>query len=201
MASEPKSVGDILDAVEELADDNEKVAVGDVVEALGHRGFGPFLVVIPLIEISPIGGIPGLPSVLAAVIILLAAQMAWGRKHPWLPGFLRRRSVKAETARKAVGKVRGIAKVMDRWFHGRLPALTKGPFVRIAAIGCIVMALTVPPLELLPFASTAPMLAIAAFGLAITVKDGVLMIVAITAALGALGIGVGLLGSGAKPTG
>jgi hypothetical protein len=35
-----------------------------------------------------------------------------------------------------------------------------------------------PPLELLPFASTAPMAAIATFGLALLVRDGVLMLVA-----------------------
>jgi hypothetical protein len=195
MADDPTSVNDILDRIEELAKKNERVAVGDVVESLGNRGFGPFLVVVPLIDISPIGGIPGLPTVMAVLVVLIAAQMAWGRKHLWLPGFVRRRSIQAKTARKAVEKTRGVAKFMDRWFHGRLPALTQGVFVRVAAVGVIVMAACVPPLELLPFATTAPMLAIAAFGLAITVRDGALMIVACVLALAAVGIGVGLLGS------
>jgi len=192
MADEPHSVGDILDAIDDLAGKQDEVAVGDVVEALGARGFGPFLIVMPLIDISPIGSIPGLPTAMAAVIMLIAVQMALGRKHLWLPGFVRRRAVSADKVRKAVKKTRGVARFMDRWFHGRLTALTRGPFVRAAAIGVIALACAVPPLELLPLATTAPMLAIAAFGLAITVRDGLLMIVATVLAMAAVGIGVGL---------
>ncbi|MDR6788673.1 hypothetical protein J2Y58_002033 [Sphingomonas sp. BE138] len=195
MADEPHSVGDILDAVEKLADERDRIAVGDVVEALGSRGFGPFLVVMPLIDISPVGSIPGLPTAMAAVIMLIAVQMAFGRRHLWLPSFVRRRAISAEKAKTAVDKTRGVARFMDRWFHGRLPALTKGPFVRAAAVGVIVLACAVPPLELLPLATTIPMLAIAAFGLAITVRDGALMIAALVLAVAALGVGAGLLGN------
>ncbi|PZQ60060.1 MAG: hypothetical protein DI544_09345 [Sphingomonas taxi] len=193
MANEPHSVGDILDAIEKLANKDDRVTVGHVVEALGSRGFGPFLIVMPLIDISPIGSIPGLPTAMAAVIVLIAVQMALGRRHLWLPGVVRRRSIDARKAGKAVEKTRGIARFMDRWFHGRIPALTTGPFVRIAAIGVIALACTVPPLELLPLATTVPMLAIAAFGLAITVRDGALMIVAMMLAVAAAGLGLGLL--------
>lgn len=196
MADDPHSIGDILDGLEELADKQEKVSLGDAVEAFGNRSYGPFLLVPALIEMSPIGGIPGLPTVLAAIIILFAVQMVWGRKHIWLPGFLANRSITAEKVKKATDKLRGTARFFDRWFHGRLPALTTGPFVRVAAVGSILLALTVPPLELLPFASTAPMAAIAAFGLALLVRDGVLMIVAIVLAGVAAAVGAGMIGSG-----
>ncbi|KTT69622.1 exopolysaccharide biosynthesis protein [Sphingomonas endophytica] len=192
MADEPHSVGDILDTIEKLADENDRVVVGDLVEALGARGFGPFLIVMPLIDISPIGSVPGLPTAMALVIALIAVQMALGRKHLWFPGFVRRRSVSSGNAKKAVDKTRGVARFMDRWFHGRLPVLTSGPFVRVAAVGVILLACAVPPLELLPLATTIPMLAIAAFGLAITVRDGALMIVAMLLAVAAVTVGVGL---------
>lgn len=195
MTDEPHSVGDILDAIAKLADERDRVVVGDVVEALGARGFGPFLIVMPLIDISPIGSIPGLPTAMALVIALIAVQMAMGREHLWLPGFVERRSISSHKAKKAVEKTRGVARFMDRWFHGRLPVLTIGPFVRIAAVGVILLACCVPPLELLPLATTIPMLAIAAFGLAITVRDGALMIVAMLLAVAAVTVGVGLLGS------
>lgn len=192
MADEPHSVGDILDTIEKLANENDRVVVRDLVEALGARGFGPFLIVMPLIDISPIGSVPGLPTAMALVIALIAVQMALGRKHLWFPGFVRRRSVSSGNAKKAVDKTRGVARFMDRWFHGRLPVLTSGPFVRVAAVGVILLACAVPPLELLPLATTIPMLAIAAFGLAITVRDGALMIVAMLLAVAAVTVGVGL---------
>lgn len=188
----PESVGDILDRIEKLAHDNDRVAIGDVVAAMGSRGFGPFLIVVPLIDISPVGSIPGLPTAMALVVMLVAIQLALGRRHMWLPGVVRRRAIASDKAAKAVARTRGVARFMDRWFHGRLPALTSPPMIRIAAVAVMALACAVPPLELLPLATTAPMLAIAAFGLAITVRDGALMIAATLLAAGAVAIGIGL---------
>lgn len=193
MADDPHSVGDILDRLDELAERQDRLTLGRTIEAFGHRSYAPFLVILPLLEISPLGAIPGLPTMLALVIALIAVQMLFGRKHLWLPGFLTNRSVTSEKAKKAIKKVRPIAERMDKWFHGRLPALTKGPMVRVAAAAIIVMTLAVPPLELLPMATTAPMAAIAAFGMALLVRDGLLMVIAFTAAAGALAVGAGLL--------
>ena len=195
MADEPSSVGDVLDQIEELAKKEGEVCLGHLVEALGSRSYGPFLLIPALIDISPVGGIPGLPTVLGLIIVIVAAQMLFGRKHLWLPGFLARRSVSAEKACKSTSKLRRLAGWLDRTFHGRMPKFTKGPFVRVAAGLCILLALTVPPLEILPFATTAPMAAIAAFGLALLVRDGLLMIVATVLAVAAVGLGIGLFGS------
>jgi hypothetical protein len=54
------SVAALMDDVRALADQQERVAIGDVVEALGDRSFAPFLVLVPLIDVSPLGGIAGL---------------------------------------------------------------------------------------------------------------------------------------------
>lgn len=195
MADEPQSVGDVLDKIEELANKEGQVCLGHLVEALGSRSYGPFLLVPALIDISPVGSIPGLPTVLGLVIIIVAAQMLFGRRHLWLPGFLARRSISAAKAFKSTARLRRMAGWLDRTFHGRLPTLTKGPFVRVAAGLCILLALTVPPLEILPFATTAPMAAIAAFGLALLVRDGLLMIIATVLAVAAAGLGIDLFGS------
>lgn len=195
MADEPHSVRDILDRLDELANEKDEVSLGQTIEAFGSRSYAPFLVILPLIDISPVGSIPGLPTLLALVIVLTAGQLLFGRKHMWLPGFLANRSLKSEKVAKAVKKLRPVAKRMDKWFHGRLPALTQGPMVRVAAAAIIMLTLAVPPLELLPMATTAPMAAIAAFGMALLVKDGLLMIVAFVAAAGAIAAAVGLWGS------
>ncbi len=195
MADEPHSVGDILDRLDELANEKDEVSLGQTIEAFGNRSYAPFLVILPLIDISPVGSIPGLPTLLALVIVLTAGQLLFGRKHMWLPGFLANRSLTSEKVAKAVKKLRPVAKRMDKWFHGRLPALTQGPMVRVAAAAIIALTLSVPPLELLPMATTAPMAAIAAFGMALLVKDGLLMIVAFVAAAGAIAAAVGLWGS------
>ena len=195
MADDPKSVGDILDRLNELAEEKDAVSLGRTIEAFGNRSYAPFLIILPLIDISPVGSIPGLPTLLALVIVLTAVQLLFGRTHMWLPGFLANRSLSSAKVKKAVEKVRPVGKWMDKWFHGRLPALTQGPMIRVAATAIIVLTLAVPPLELLPLATTAPMAAIAAFGMALLVRDGLLMIVAFVAAAGALAAAAGLWAS------
>jgi hypothetical protein len=196
MAGDPESLNDILDRLAELAENENEVSLGKVVEALGNRSHAPFLMIPALIDISPVGGIPGLPTILGVIIVITAAQMLFGRKHLWLPRFLANRSLSSEKTCNTTKKLRDLARFLDRWFHGRLPKLTEGPFVRIAAGFCILLALTVPPLELLPFATTAPMAAIAAFGLALLVRDGLLMVIATILAGAAAAVGMGLMGSG-----
>lgn len=174
----PLSVGAILDELDEVARASTRVSVGDVVERMGDRGFGPFLLIPALIEVSPIGGIPAVPTILASLIVLVAVQIVIGRDHLWLPGFVERRSVRAGRFEKAIEKIRPLAGWLDRWFHGRLSLLVTRPFVRGAAIIAIFACLTVPLLELVPFASTIPMAVVIVLGLAITVKDGLLMAIA-----------------------
>jgi hypothetical protein len=196
MADDVKNVGEVLDRLEQLATENGKVELGAAAEAMGHRTYGPFLLIPALIDISPVGGIPGLPTLLAAVIVLVAVQMLVGRKHLWLPAVLARRALSRDKTCKTTIKARGVARFLDRAFHGRLPALTRAPMVRVAAVLCILLALSVPPLEIVPFATTAPMAAIAAFGLAMLVRDGLLMLVAMGLSLAALGLGLSLVGGG-----
>ncbi|MAF29550.1 MAG: hypothetical protein CL820_00460 [Croceicoccus sp.] len=190
------SASDILDRLRDVANDEEQVPIGDVVEAMGARSFGPFIMLPALIEISPLGAVPGVPTFLALVIAITAAQLLFGRDHLWLPGFVRNRSAKSEKVLKAVDRLRPIAEWMDRWFHGRMKRFASGPFPRIAAACVIALAMTVPPLEFIPFASTAPMAAIAAFGLALIVRDGLLMLIAGVLTVAALGTGIALAGGG-----
>ncbi|QIG79350.1 exopolysaccharide biosynthesis protein [Stakelama tenebrarum] len=195
MNTDPHSVGDVLDELERLTEDADTVSIGDFLAGLGRRGYGPVLLVPALLEITPVGGIPGVPTFLAAIIITFAVQILIGHDHLWLPGFIERRRLSSGKLCEATAKLRGTARFLDRWFHGRLPALTRPPIPRIAAAIVILLACTVPPLELLPFASTAPMAAIAAFGLALLVRDGFLMAIAGILAMVALGVGFGLVGS------
>ena len=190
---DPHSVGDILDRLNAAGARDGRIRVSDMVEALGHRSCGPFLLVPALLEISPLGAIPGVPTAFAVVVILFAVQMVAGRRHLWLPSFIRRRTLPHDRLCKVTRALRPAATHLDRWFHGRLPGLTGDRSGRIAAVACIVLALAVPPLELLPVASAIPMAAIAMFGLALVARDGVLMIVAWMAALLALAVGAGLL--------
>ncbi|WP_121064492.1 exopolysaccharide biosynthesis protein [Chachezhania antarctica] len=190
MADTDNQVNKIFDDLGDAASARGEVRVGTIAENLGHRGIGPFLTVPALIEISPIGGIPGMPTLLAAIIVLFAAQIAIGRKHIWLPDVLERQTIPGDKLRKTTDKMRPVADWLDKWFHERLPRFASHGAKRIGAVIVILLCTTVPPLELIPFASTAPMAAIALIGLALTVRDGALMLAAY--ALAAIGLIVSL---------
>ncbi len=194
MATDPHSVGEILDCLDEVADEHEKVSIGDILDAIGNRSYGPALMIPALLELTPIGAIPGVPTFLAVIVSLIALQMLFGKKHLWLPGFIRHRSVSAEKVEKSSKKLRKIGRFLDKWFHGRLKKLTRGVPVRIAAVLIIALCATVPPLELLPFASSGPMLAVAMFGLALMVRDGLLMLIATALSFAAFGLGFTMMG-------
>ena len=183
----PHSVGDILDCLDSLAEENDNVSVGQVLDAFGSRTFGPAIIVPALLELTPVGAIPGVPTFLAVVIGLIAVQKLFGRKHVWIPGLISNRCVSADKLAKGAKKLRPLAAFMDRQFHRRLKVLTRSPFSQIAAGVIVLLCASVPFLEVLPFASSVPMLAIAGFGLAILARDGVLMAGALFVSLGAMG--------------
>jgi len=198
MAVNPQSVCDILDCLDDVAKEHNEVSIGDVLDAIGNRSYGPFILVPALIVVTPIGGIPGVPTFFSAIIALIAVQILFGRDHIWLPGFVRNRSVSADKVEKSSEKLRRIAGFLDKWFHGRMESLTGGPAVKVAALLVIGLCALTPPLELLPFAAAAPMAAIAAFGLALMVRDGLLMLIAIALSLAAFGGGFLMMGSGSE---
>ena len=200
MATTPHSVGDILDCLEELAEENDEVSVSQVMGAFGTRTFGPAIMVPALLEITPVGAIPGVPTFLATIVILVAAQKMIGRRSLWLPGLIANRCVSADKLEKSTDKLRPLARFMDRHFHRRLKFMTRAPFAQIAAGMVCLLCLTVPFLEVLPFASSVPMLAIAGFGLAVLMRDGVLMIAALAASLLALGLGLDYWDGGVSDT-
>lgn len=186
--SAPVGVQEVLGELDELAAENPRVCIGDVLDDFGRRSFGVFLLLPPLIELTPIGGVPGVPSFLALIVAITAIQLLLGKDHVWLPAFIQNRSVSGRRLHRALMKLRGAAHWLDERSHKRFKALTQGVWVQIAALVAIALCALVPPLELIPFASTVGLLPSAAIGLALIVRDGVLMALALALGVAAIGL-------------
>ncbi|WP_404425717.1 exopolysaccharide biosynthesis protein [Thalassospira australica] len=185
--AEPVSVGEIVARIRDRAVAGQRtVSVEDMVTVLGRRSYGPFLFVPGLIGITPLSGIPMVPAILAVIVAVFAIQIVLGRSHLWLPGILARRSFDGAKVADAMARIEPVAGKLDRWFYGRLPGLTGRHGVRVAAVMSVLLAVCVPFFEMVPFAGIAPMSAIAAFGLAILVRDGALMLAAIIITVAAM---------------
>lgn len=181
-----ENLEDVVSTLRDLADREDEVSISDVQDAVGRRSFAPFLLICGLIVMSPVGGIPGVPTIFAIIILLTAGQLLIGRKYFWLPNMLTERSVENEKLRKAADKLEKPARWIDKVIKPRLTFLAKGPATYAVAGACVALALAMPPLEALPFAVAAPAAAITLFGLALVAHDGVLAIIGYLATAGSI---------------
>jgi len=174
---------DVIDGVIELGKEKDKVSVGDIKRELGQRSYGPFLFVPSIIEISPVGGVPGASTFFALIVAVFALQMLFGRNHFWMPQFLAKRSIKSQKIESGLNKVRKVIRGLDKVIRPRLGWATQKTFVRLIAAICLILTTSVPPLEFIPFASLAPFSAICLFGLGLTAKDGVVVLLGMAVSL------------------
>jgi len=92
-----KNLEQLLDRISKAARDDEQISWGAIFEELGHTSFGPLLLVAGLVTLAPIiGDIPGVPTIIGILVLLIASQLLIGRKHLWLPHWLLKRSVATE---------------------------------------------------------------------------------------------------------
>ncbi|KUF11061.1 exopolysaccharide biosynthesis protein [Pseudoponticoccus marisrubri] len=188
MSQADQPVATLLDGIEEAAEGHAQVTLGELVDRIGRRGFGPMILVPALFVLTPLGGVPLVPTFFAAVVSLFALQVALGRRSLWLPEAFKRRAVDEDSLTRAAEKLRPAARWMDRHATDRFRALTNHRAERIAALVVLGLCVTIPPLEIVPFAGAVPNVGIALIGLALTVRDGALMVLGLSAAaLGLIG--------------
>ena len=178
MAKNRKShnLNGVLDNLSNAGEEGDRVAVAHIMDTVGRRAFGPLLLVPGLVVLSPIAGIPGVGAACGIVVMLIASQLLIGRDSFWLPKFIRKRSVDRKRFDKSVDKLRPVARVVDRVLRPRLDFLTRDPATYIVAAICILLALMLPVLDMVPFTSLVPASAITAFGLALIANDGAVAI-------------------------
>ncbi|MCA1748371.1 MAG: exopolysaccharide biosynthesis protein [Parasphingopyxis sp.] len=167
---------DIVDDAIESAHGHKEIHLADLLDEFGTRSFGPILVIVSLIIISPVGSIPGLPIALGAVIVLLGVQIAFGRSHPWIPQRMRRIGFSREKAESARDKWHGWLERIDHLIRPRMEWATGNWAEWIAALCLIFLSATMIPLELIPFAVTLPGVAMLFFGVGFTARDGLMML-------------------------
>ena len=183
--NEREPLESILEQADSLAEEDGEADLRALIEAFEDRAFGPVLTLLGLLTLSPFGAIPGIPAVLALVLVLFAGQIVVGRSSPWLPGFVGTISVEEdkisrfqESAKDWMSQIDGILRPRFEIFAGTLAR-------QIAASVTIVLALAMIPLEAIPFAVAIPAAGIVLFGIGLTARDGLVMLFGFAASLGA----------------
>lgn len=186
---EPDTLTEVLDEISEGVEENraaQDMTLGETLDAVGRRSFGPLLLVIGLFAISPATIVPGMTWLAAALTLLVAGQMALGFRHFWLPGWALRAKAPRALVRAGVSCARGWAGFVDGLLCQRLTFLSQPPFVNLIALMCVAAALITFPLALIPFAPLAPGLAVVFFGLGMTARDGLWLALGAAVVAGAI---------------
>ena len=175
--------------VEEAGPD--RLTFSELAKQLHARAWGGLLVIFAAINVIPLP--PGASIFFAIPLIIVTAQMAFGRASPWFPARINRRGVTKEELRRLIAKMEWFEVRVERMFKPRLATLTGPTATRLIGIVCFILAW----MTMLPIVHVAPAAVIVLFGLALIYRDGALVIAAAVAGLVGAAIAIFLISSGA----
>ncbi|WP_425071881.1 exopolysaccharide biosynthesis protein [Sagittula sp. S175] len=167
----PESLTDLL-AVLRPGPEDDRISVEDALARVGSRSFPAVILVPAVLVVSPLSGIPTMPSLSGLLVLFITLQVLLGRKHLWLPGFITRRSISASKMTRALDWLARPAAFMDRHSHDRLRFLVRGPTRVFAYIATAVLAAGWPLLEILPFVTSFAAGAVSMIMYGLMVRDG-----------------------------
>lgn len=179
MDQELTNLEDLLDCIRTAAGDTDRVSLGVIVAAVGSRAFGPLLALVGIILASPLSGIPGMPTTMGLFVLLIAVQLLVRRKRFWLPRWLLSRSVARVNLDKALNWLWYPATFIDRRSKQRLVFFIRGVGNYIVSTICIVIAVCLPLMEIIPFSATSAGVILTIFGLSLIAHDGVMALIAL----------------------
>lgn len=174
------SIEAVLDLIDKLAQDRDRVSIAVIMESMGRRSFGPVLLVTGIIITAPIiGYIPGVPTLMGMIVLLTSLQLLFHRDHFWLPQWILRRSMDQGKLRKAISWMRPVARFIDRFTRPRFKFLTNSAGNHLIAVMTILMVLVIPLMEFIPGSGNVAGIFLMICGLAVTARDGLLAMIAI----------------------
>jgi hypothetical protein len=143
-----------------------RIRLGEVVDALGERGFGVLILLFARPNLVPGPAMPGFSAAFAIPLALLSAQLAGGRAEPRLPRWILRRSMTLAGFRHLVSYAAPPMQRIERWLRPR-PGVPERKFLGLALL-VLTLALAMP----IPFANIPPAMVLALIALGLIEKDG-----------------------------
>lgn len=173
----PFSLTGIFDQLAEAARDSDTLTLDTLLGTFGRRGLGVMLLLPCLLIILPPGLIPGVPAVLALLMIFIAAHMIAGRRQLWLPERIARVELPAAPIRKGLTRMRPYARRVDGWMGTRFAWFAESRFAHeTVAVVTIFLSLLILTLGFLPGLPALLALAILVFALGLSFRNGLLIL-------------------------
>lgn len=162
-----------------LADDDsrERIAVADLLDALGDRALAALLFVFALPNVLPMP--PGTSAFFGVPLVLLAAQMAFNMRA-WLPSFIARRAMARQDYATLVRRIAPWLARAERLMRPRLTPLAIGGMESVVGAVCLLMAIVL--LLPIPLGNMPPAFAICLLAMGILERDGVWVLAGLASA-------------------
>ncbi len=166
-----KTLTHLLDAIDDAAE-GDVVSVRDILAAIGDRSIMPLVLAVSILIVSPLSGIPTVPTLSSLILLVLMGQAFGRHRRLWLPDILLRRELAAHRVQTATGWLRRPCAWLDDHARPRLRVLTSGVLRPLTLVVCMAVAATMPFLEILPFVSSFSAGAIAMISFGVLTRDG-----------------------------
>lgn len=146
----------------------ESVTIGWILDQFNERAFGLFLLVLALPCCVPF--LYGVPQLVSLPMLFIAGQMSLGRRAPWLPERLRRRTIKTASLADLSRRAGPYLAWFERLSRPRLTAFTRAPLDQ--GIGALLAICCLSILTPLPGTNTVPGIGVAIASLGLLQRDG-----------------------------
>jgi len=189
-ALEHKSASAVLRAVINSAK-GDTITIGEIINAFGERAFGFVLILFSLPNCVPAP--PGVAGIVGTPVLIFGIQMMLGHKHPWLPGFIKRRSVSVSKFKRLIDIAEPRMQKIESFCKPRLLQLFGPVGDRMVGLFAFLVALSV----LIPFPGTnfPPSIALVIASIAVMEEDGYLLIAGYLIGLAGLAYTATVLGA------
>lgn len=147
-------------------------SLGDIINALDERSFGLMILLLALPCCLPF--IYLLPQLVALPMLALGAQLAAGRKSPWLPQKLRDRQLPLAPLQNTLERSEKYMKWFEKLARPRLLGLSSRTGARI--VGAMMLVPSASILVPLPSTNTVPGIGVALTSLGLVERDGLLIL-------------------------
>jgi hypothetical protein len=150
--------------------------VGWLTSTLQQRSFGFVMLFLGLLATIPVGStIPGL------MLAAMAVQLVAGRREPVFPDFIRTHRLRTSHLRRLGGRAVQLLTYFEKAVHPRGPMIFEAmkPIVGVVVLLLTAVLLLTP----VPLSNVAPAIVIALMSLAYVEDDGLLLCIALLAAI------------------
>jgi hypothetical protein len=163
---------------------DDKVTFGDMVDALGERGFGVLLILLALPNCIPFPGVPGVSFVTGMAIFYIGIQLILARDEPALPAWLNRKSFTRGQLAGFIAKTNPLLRWLEKPVRPRLSSVVTGPGERIIGVVALIHAVTLAlPI---PMGNLPQGIALILLALALIELDGLMAILGYIASIAAI---------------